>query len=134
MGKILAICISKQRGVQKKPINEAKVIADWGIEHDAHGGDWHRQVSLLSADKIEDFRKNGVRVGYGAFGENLVVSGLDFAKLSVGTLLRAGEVLLEMTKRMPCTLCCLSSSRGLYHAARRRFCQSIDRRRPSSGR
>ena len=95
MGKILAICISKQRGVQKKPINE---IADWGIEHDAHGGDWHRQVSLLSADKIEDFRKNGVRVGYGAFGENLVVSGLDFAKLSVGTLLRAGEVLLEMTQ------------------------------------
>lgn len=98
MGKILAICISKQRGVQKKPINEAKVIADWGIEHDAHGGDWHRQVSFLSADKIEDFRKNGVRVGYGAFGENLVVSGLDFAKLSVGTLLRAGEVLLEMTQ------------------------------------
>lgn len=98
MGKILAICISKQRGVQKNPINEAKVIADWGIEHDAHGGDWHRQVSLLSADKIEDFRKNGVRVGYGAFGENLVVSGLDFAKLSVGTLLRAGEVLLEMTQ------------------------------------
>ena len=98
MCKILAICISKQRGVQKKPINEAKVIADWGIEHDAHGGDWHRQVSLLSADKIEDFRKNGVRVGYGAFGENLVVSGLDFAKLSVGTLLRAGEVLLEMTQ------------------------------------
>lgn len=98
MGKILAICISKQRGVQKKPINEAKVIADWGIEHDAHGGDWHRQVSLLSADKIEDFRKNGVRVGYGAFGENLVVSGLDFAKLSVGTLLRAGEVLLKMTQ------------------------------------
>lgn len=98
MGKILAICISKQRGVQKKPINEAKVIADWGIEHDAHGGDWHRQVSLLSADKIEDFRKNGVRVGYGAFGENLVVSGIDFAKLSVGTLLRAGEVLLEMTQ------------------------------------
>ena len=98
MGKILAICISKQRGVQKKPINEAKVIADWGIEHDAHGGDWHRQGSLLSADKIEDFRKNGVRVGYGAFGENLVVSGLDFAKLSVGTLLRAGEVLLEMTQ------------------------------------
>ena len=98
MGKILAICISKQRGVQKKPINEAKLIADWGIEHDAHGGDWHRQVSLLSADKIEDFRKNGVRVGYGAFGENLVVSGLDFAKLSVGTLLRAGEVLLEMTQ------------------------------------
>ena len=98
MGKILAICISKQRGVQKKPINEAKVIADWGIEHDAHGGDWHRQVSLLSADKIEDFRKNGVRVGYGAFGENLVVSGIDFAKLSVGTLLRAGDVLLEMTQ------------------------------------
>ena len=71
---------------------------DWGIQDDAHAGKWHRQVSLLSADKIEAFRARGAEVDYGAFGENLVVQGFDFRALPVGTLLRAGDVLLEMTQ------------------------------------
>ena len=98
MGKIEALCISTRRGIQKEAVPAARFIVGWGIEGDAHGGDWHRQVSLLSADKIEDFRKCGAHVGFGAFGENMVVSGFDFAKMPVGTLLRSGEVLLEMTQ------------------------------------
>ena len=53
MGRILAICISEKKGVQKRPIEEAVLIEDWGIEKDAHGGKWHRQVSRLSFEKIE---------------------------------------------------------------------------------
>ena len=98
MGKIEAICISRKRGVQKEPIKEANLLVHWGIEGDAHGGKWHRQVSLLSADKINAFREKGAHVDFGAFGENLVVSGFDFATLPVGTLLRSGDVLLEMTQ------------------------------------
>ena len=73
-------------------------IEDHGIEGDAHGGKWHRQVSLLSAEKIEEFRKKGVQVEYGAFGENLVVEGCDLRSLPVGTRFAIGEVLLEMTQ------------------------------------
>lgn len=98
MGKIESICISRKRGVQKEPIKEANLLVHWGIEGDAHGGKWHRQVSLLSADKINAFREKGAHVDFGAFGENLVVSGFDFATLPVGTLLRSGDVLLEMTQ------------------------------------
>jgi len=98
MGKILAICISKQRGVQKKPINEAKVIADWGIEHDAHGGDWHRQVSLLGLGEIDDFRARGADVDFGAFGENVVAEGFRFKELPIGSRLRVGDVFLEITQ------------------------------------
>lgn len=98
MGVIKAICISEIRGVQKHTVGEAHLIPGFGIERDAHGGNWHRQVSLLSYEKIEEFRKKGADVGFGAFGENLVVEGFDLARLPVGTLLRAGTALLEMTQ------------------------------------
>ena len=98
MGKIAAICISKQRGTQKEPVPSARLLPDYGMEGDAHAGNWHRQVSLLSLEKIKEFQKRGADVDYGAFGENLVVEGIDFASLPVGSRLQAGEVVLEITQ------------------------------------
>ena len=85
MGKIIATCISEVKGTQKKNVHTVNLIQDFGIEGDAHAGKWHRQVSLLSWDKIEDFRKRGADVCDGAFGENLVVEGIDFRNLPIGT-------------------------------------------------
>ena len=98
MGKVIAICTSPARGTQKQPVPAARFKVEWGIVGDAHGGNWHRQVSLLSADKIKAFNARGADVKPGAFGENLVVEGIDFRSLPVGTLLRCGSVLLEMTQ------------------------------------
>lgn len=98
MGRIEAICISTARGTQKRPVGSAEFVADWGIRGDAHGGHWHRQVSLLSADRIDAFRARGAQVENGAFGENLVVRGFDFSAFPVGTLFKSGDVLLELTQ------------------------------------
>ncbi len=98
MGKVIAVCTSDRKGLQKHDVNTAHFSVEWGIDGDAHAGSWHRQVSLLSADKIEAFNKRGANVIPGAFGENLVVEGFDFRALPVGTLLRCGDVLLEMTQ------------------------------------
>ena len=98
MGKIIAVCTSERKGIQKHDVHTAHFSVDWGIDGDAHAGKWHRQVSLLSADKIEAFNQRGANVVPGAFGENLVVDGFDFRALPVGTLLRCGDVLLEMTQ------------------------------------
>ena len=98
MGEIKAICISERRGTQKKEIPEAQILEDWGIEGDAHGGKWHRQISLLAVEKIEEFRARGAEIDYGAFGENLIVEGYDLRTLPVGTRFRIGEVLLELTQ------------------------------------
>ena len=97
-GKVLAICVSKEKGVQKKSVKEAMFIEDFGLVGDAHGGDWHRQVSLLSHDKIEAFRERGAQVKDGDFGENLVVEGIDFSALPVGTRLACNSVVLEITQ------------------------------------
>lgn len=98
MGKVLAVCISERKGTQKKNVGSAVFVEDWGLEGDAHAGKWHRQVSLLSGEKIDAFRAKGAEVEDGAFGENLVVEGIDFAKLPVGTRFRCGEVVLELTQ------------------------------------
>lgn len=98
MGIIRAICISEKRGTQKHFIEEAKLIENFGIENDAHAGNWHRQVSLLSYEKIEAFKLKGAEVIDGAFGENLVVEGYDFKTLPVGTRFSCGDVILEMTQ------------------------------------
>ncbi len=97
-GRILGICISEKRGTQKHEIKEADMIEGWGIEGDAHGGNWHRQVSLLSYEKIEEFRAKGADVAFGAFGENLIVEGFDLRVLPVGTRFSIGDVLLELTQ------------------------------------
>ena len=98
MGKVLAVCISEHKGTQKTNVGSAYFEADWGIRGDAHAGKWHRQVSLLSAEKIAAFNEKGAGVAPGAFGENLVVEGFDLRTLPVGTLLRCGDVLLEVTQ------------------------------------
>ena len=98
MGIIKGICISKERGTEKHEVEEAGFVKDWGIQGDAHAGKWHRQVSLLSFEKIEEFRAKGADVAFGAFGENLIVEGYDFKNLPVGTRFRCGKVLLEMTQ------------------------------------
>lgn len=97
-GRVRAICISKERGTEKQAVPEGHFLVDFGIQGDAHAGNWHRQVSLLSYDKVEAFNQRGADVSDGAFGENLVVEGIDFASLPVGTRLCAGTAQLEMTQ------------------------------------
>ena len=97
-GCVIAVCTSEKKGTQKKPVDEIKLVEDWGIEGDAHAGKWHRQVSLLSLERIEEFRARGAQVEYGAFGENIVISGFDFKSEPVGTRFWIGDVLLEMTQ------------------------------------
>ncbi|MDR0663825.1 MAG: MOSC domain-containing protein [Spirochaetaceae bacterium] len=100
MGKIHAICVSEKKGTQKHPVDEAVFVVEHGIEGDAHAGPWHRQVSLLSFEKIEAFRARNaaVEIPFGAFGENLVVEGFDLSAMPVGVLFSSGDVLLEMTQ------------------------------------
>ena len=98
MGKIMAVNISEKKGTQKVNVHSATVIEDFGLENDAHAGKWHRQVSLLSYEKIEAFKAKGAPVEDGAFGENLIVEGFDLRTLPVGTKLRCNDVILEVTQ------------------------------------
>ncbi len=98
MGVVKAVCLSKEKGTAKTAVEAADFIADHGLAGDAHAGRWHRQVSLLSYEKIEAFRSRGAQVTAGAFGENLVVAGYDFSQMVPGTQFQCNEVILELTQ------------------------------------
>lgn len=98
MGVLKGICVSKKRGTKKVEVAEAMLVENYGIEGDAHAGNWHRQVSLLSLEKIEAFRKKGAQVSFGDFGENLIIDGFDFRSLPVGTIFTIGDAVLKMTQ------------------------------------
>ena len=98
MGKIEAICTSEKKGTQKKEVLNINLIENFGLENDAHGGNWHRQVSLLCFESVENFKSKGAPVDFGSFGENLIISGLDFKKILPGTILQGDNFELEITQ------------------------------------
>lgn len=97
-GIVKAVCISERRGTEKTAVAQAELQAGYGIVNDAHAGKWYRQVSLLSYDKVQEFNARGGQAHVGAFGENILVEGLDFKNLPVGTKLFCGDVILKMTQ------------------------------------
>ena len=118
MGKVIAICTSPAKGTQKTRIEEGTFIEDFGLEGDAHAGKWHRQISLLSYDKIEAFRARGAEVEDGAFGENVIVQG---NPVSVQRSYFRDDT---DWKRMSSWLSDLPENGRMYHAARRGICKS----------
>lgn len=97
-GRIVAVCKSEQKGVKKQNVGSGRFIAGRGLEGDAHAGDWHRQISLLAMESIQKMRDLGADVKPGDFAENLTTRGMDLLALPVGSKLKAGESLLEVTQ------------------------------------
>ena len=97
-GKIVAVCISENKGERKKPVDSVELRENHGIVGDAHAGDWHRQVSLLAIESIDKMRQLGLDVTTGDFAENLTVEGIDLPGLPIGTRLAVGKALLEVTQ------------------------------------
>jgi len=99
VGRIEAICISREKGTVKERIASAELRERHGIVGDAHAGDWHRQVSLLPAESIAKVRDMMPELADGAFAENLVTSGLDLGGVAIGDRVNIGtEVVLEITQ------------------------------------
>jgi MOSC domain-containing protein YiiM len=98
-GKVLAVNTSEEKGTKKTNIQSCALLKDFGLQGDAHGGPWHRQVSLLANESIEKMRAKGLTVGYGDFAENITTEGIDLVHLPIGTEVRIGNsVILRVTQ------------------------------------
>ena len=99
MATVEAICISKKKGIVKKAVDNATFKENWGITGDAHGGKWHRQVSLLSGESIDRVKEKLPGLRDGAFAENIITRGIDLTAIQVGDRLQVGDsVILEITQ------------------------------------
>ena len=99
MAKIFAICISEKRGIQKHPVDAVVLKEHYGIVGDAHADNWHRQISILDKKDIDDFNARGANVFPGAFGENLILDGLDLKQLAMRDRIQVGEAILEFSQK-----------------------------------
>jgi len=97
-GKVVAVCVSDRTGMPKHDVGTGILKVDWGIEGDAHAGNWHRQVSLLAMESIDKMRAKGLKVHPGSFAENITTEGIELYTLPVGTRMRLGTALAEVTQ------------------------------------
>ena len=98
MAEVIAVCISEKKGTVKHPVPHIDVRVHHGIVGDAHAGDWHRQISLLADESVDTMRALGLTLSPGAFAENILTRGIELKTLPIGTRLRVGETLLEVTQ------------------------------------
>jgi molybdenum cofactor synthesis domain-containing protein len=97
-GKVIAVNLSAAKGEPKLSVPEI-MIDQRGVVFDAHAGAWHRQVSLLCKENIDEFiTRTKKPIKYGDFGENVTISGLNFLHFSVLDRIQIGDVILEITK------------------------------------
>lgn len=97
-GKVVAVCTSANKGERKKNVGTAQLLVGLGLEGDAHAGFKHRQVSLLALESIQKMQAQGLDVHPGDFAENVTTEGLELYSLPIGTRLKAGETLLEVSQ------------------------------------
>ncbi|MDA8419283.1 MAG: MOSC domain-containing protein [Desulfobacteraceae bacterium] len=99
MAHVEAVCTSAKKGMVKREQPKVTLKTQWGLEEDAHAGDWHRQVSLLAGESIDNVKLVLPSLKNGAFAENIITRGLDLTRLKIGDRLRIGaEVILEITQ------------------------------------
>ncbi len=89
--EIVSIAMSKKKGTPKTTVERAELIPDHGLEGDAHAGPWHRQVSFLASESIDQAREKGLDVTFGDFAENIASTGIDWTSLPIGSRVKLGD-------------------------------------------
>lgn len=97
-GEVIAVCTSAEKGVRKQSVDSIELEMGTGVVGDAHSGAWHRQVSLLPDEAVDDLRQVLPNLKAGDFAENILTRGLDLKSLPVGTVISVGEALLAVTQ------------------------------------
>ena len=97
---ILSLNISKKKGTRKTPVESGIITLekDFGVAGDAHAGDWHRQVSLLAQESIDRAQEMGIDASPGDFGENITCKGMDIKQLPIGTILKIGDTIVQISQ------------------------------------
>lgn len=98
MAEVVSVNISEKKGTVKHEVDEIRLKINYGIVGDAHAGNWHRQISLLAEESIDTMRGNGIELVNGIFAENINTVGIDLKNLPVGTWLKVGETVIEVTQ------------------------------------
>ncbi|WPC43794.1 MOSC domain-containing protein [Clostridium sp. JS66] len=97
MGKVISLNISEKRGTEKNQVSSVNVIEGFGIEGDAHAGNWDKQISILPIEAMSKVPSNKMEeVKNGGFTENVTISGVSIDNLKIGTVIQIGEAVIKI--------------------------------------
>jgi len=97
--RVVSVNTSSEKGIRKRPLKEAEIVAGYGIKGDAHASSkWHRQISLLAIESIKKMQALGLKVNPGDFAENITTEGIDLLTLPVGTRMKISNVEVEVSQ------------------------------------
>jgi len=106
LGYVIAVAKSGSHSFSKNLQDEIKLIEDFGVEGDVHGGKTikhrsrlfrmkeahnQRQVHLIHSELFEELKGKGFKVLPGELGENITTQGLDLLSLPKDTILMIGD-------------------------------------------
>ena len=98
MARVIAVCISEQKGVRKHEVASIEIKKGEGVVGDAHGDDPKRRVSFLGDESVAKLRDVFPELKPGDFAENILTEGIVLYELPIGTRLKVGEAELEVTQ------------------------------------
>ncbi len=91
-GRVIAVNRADQRGIPKRNVKEGYLREGWGLEDDAHAGDWDRQVSVFPVEAMALVPPSiKPTISEGDYSENITIEGIPLEELSIGKRLRIGE-------------------------------------------
>ena len=125
MAKVISVHVSKSKGTAKEPVDCAELVSLQGVKGDAHAGPGDRQVSLLALESYQRFAAGSRQcLKQGSFGENILTEGIELHKLAVGTRLKVGGAVLEVSRigkecHAPCQIArtvgsCIMPKEGIF--------------------
>ena len=98
-GKVREIRIRREKGKSFRSIPEGLFRVDFGLVGDIHSGPGPAQVLLLGREgreRLKDSPEEGLC--FRRFRETITTEGIDLFKLPVGTRVKIGETLQEITR------------------------------------
>ncbi len=117
-GTVLAVCLKADPGIPKIPVDSIQLLKKLGVEGDYHAGKYVRHRYLAKKDPqqlnvrhvllidnliLGRLSDQGINLLPGELGENIILNGIDLMSLDLGTKLKIGQALLEISEiRHPC--------------------------------
>lgn len=97
-GKVVAVCLSEERGTVKRKVDTGYLKEGYGLVGDAHAGS-DKQISLLA---LEDIRRvcaeKKIKASPGDFAENISTSGIDLVSLPIGSRMQLGQAVIRVDR------------------------------------
>lgn len=95
-GKVVAVCLSEDRGTVKQNVGSGYLRKDYGLVGDAHAGS-DKQVSLLALEDVQNIcAEKKIEAKPGDFAENITTSGINLISFPIGTELQLGEAIVKI--------------------------------------